>query len=592
MGLTRLYWRVLKELGSDSFVGSILAIANIALALAAFAEPVLFGRIIDVMTTAVGNATKITFGELLPLVLAWALFGLFTIGGGVTVALFADRLSHRHRCTAMANYFEHVLELPLSFHSEAHSGKVLKVMLDGTSAMAWLWLGFFRSHLAALIALIVLLPLTLFMNWQLGLLLIILVIVFAVSTTLVLHKTLTMQDEVEQHRSNLAGYVSDAFGNIPVIQSFTRIQAEGRALRDIIDSLLRVQMPVLSWWAVVTIATRAASTLTVMAIFLVGVWLHIRDQATIGQIVAFMNLATLLIGYLQQVSGFINQLFLEAPKIKEYFEILDTTPQVRDKPNAKQLDRNISAIKFENVSFSYDGKRPAVEDINLTVKTGETVALVGSTGSGKSTTLSLLYRTFDPQSGHIVLGNDDIRNVTLNSLRHNIGVVFQEPMLFARSIRDNMLVGRPNATDAEIIDAMERAQAGDFLKRQSDGLDTIIGERGRSLSGGERQRLSISRVLLKNPPIVILDEATSALDATTERKLQKALEEMTKGRTTFVIAHRLATIRNADRIFVFDKGKIAESGSFDALVKQNGLFAELAKAQFLAPESGEKAEQP
>ncbi len=585
MNLTRLYWRVLKQLGSDSKVGAILAAANIALALSAFAEPVLFGRIIDLLTTSLVSGTKVTFSGLLPLVVAWALFGMFTIGGGVTVALSADRLSHRRRCRAMADYFEHVLALPMSFHSEAHSGTVLKVMLEGTTAMAWLWLGFFRSDFGALVALFILLPMTVFMNWQLGLLLVALVVVFAVSTTLVLRKTLTMQDEVENRRSDLAGYVSDAFGNIPVIQSFTRISEESQALRRIIDNLLKVQLPVLSWWAIVTIATRASATLTVMAIFLVGVWLHMNDLATIGQIVAFMNLATLLIGYLQQVSGFINQLFLEAPKIKQYFEISDTAPQVRDVPNAKPLVDAALPVTIEDVTFSYDGKRPAVEDIDLSVAVGESVALVGSTGSGKSTTLSLLYRAFDPQSGRIKIGDTDIREFSLTSLRRNIGVVFQEPMLFARSIRENMLVGRPDATDAEITDAMERAQAGDFLRRQTNGLDTVIGERGRSLSGGERQRLSIARVLLKNPPIVILDEATSALDAGTEKKLQKALEEMMRGRTTFVIAHRLSTIRHASRIFVFDKGHVVETGSFDDLVAKDGVFAELARAQFLAPQT-------
>jgi ATP-binding cassette subfamily B protein len=196
-----------------------------------------------------------------------------------------------------------------------------------------------------------------------------------------------------------------------------------------------------------------------------------------------------------------------------------------------------------------------------------------------------LHRAFDPQSGAIRIDGDDIRDLSLASLRRNIGVVFQEPMLFARSIRENLQVGRPDATDAEMIEALERAQAIEFISRQAAGLDTLIGERGRSLSGGERQRLSIARALLKNPPILILDEATSALDAATERKLQLALEEVMKGRTTFVIAHRLATIRNADRILVFDQGRIIESGTFDELVAKGGRFADLAKAQFMASET-------
>jgi ATP-binding cassette subfamily B protein len=216
------------------------------------------------------------------------------------------------------------------------------------------------------------------------------------------------------------------------------------------------------------------------------------------------------------------------------------------------------------------------------VEPGETVALVGATGSGKSTTLSLLHRVFDPVHGAVKIDGIDIRDMKLVSLRANIGVVFQEPMLFARSIEENLRVGKPDATEDDVRLALERAQAAEFVSRQSDGIDTMVGERGRSLSGGERQRISIARALLKDPPIMIFDEATSALDATTERQLQKALDAATAGRTTFVIAHRLATVRNATRILVFDQGRIVESGSFDELVAQGGRFAELARAQFMA----------
>ena len=584
MTIIRLYARALAQLGSERRLALILAIANVALATAQFAEPILFGHIVDTLASAQGSGVPLTLAAvILPLGL-WSGFGFFNIGAGVLVALNADRLSHRQRLAVMANFFEHVLTLPLMFHTQTHSGRALKVMSDGSLSLGGIWLTFFREHCAAFIALFVMLPLTVVLNWRLGLVLIVLVSIFALLTTLVLRHTEEMQQSVERYRGDLAERVSDALGNVAVIQSFTRVEAEARDLRVIIDRLMAVQNPVLSWWAVAAIGTRASATLTILTILAVGTYLFIQGLTTVGEIVTFVNLATMLIGRLEQVVSFVNYIFLEAPRLAQSFEVLDTAPSVRDAPNAVPLGQAKGGVAFEGVSFSYDGKRSAVADLSISVEPGETVALVGATGSGKSTTLGLLHRSFDPQSGRILIDGRDIKDVTLLSLRRNIGVVFQEPMLFARSIRENLLTGKPDASEEELQAAIRRAQATEFIARQPEGLDTIIGERGRTLSGGERQRLSIARALLKNPPILILDEATSALDAATERKLQQALEEVMVGRTTFVIAHRLATVRHATRILVFDQGRVVESGSFDELVAKGGLFANLAKAQFLAAE--------
>lgn len=584
MSMIRLYARVLGLLGAEKRLAIGLIVANVALAVAAFAEPLIMGRIIDGLTHLSKDTPATT---LLPWIVAWVVFGLFTIGAGVAIALHSDRLAHRNRLSTMANFFEHVLELPIAFHSSNHSGRVLKAMLEGTNAMAWVWLNFFREHFSALLSVGVLLPLTLFVNWRLGAILVVLVLVFTALASYVLRRTETLQGEVEQFQSGLAAHASDALGNVAVIQSFTRARAEKEAMRDIIHDLLRVQIPVLSWWAMANVATRASGTLTMTAIFITGIALHQQGAATVGEIVAFMSLATMLVTKLDHVVTFVNGVFMQAPKMREFFEVVDTVPTVRDRPHAKQVARFEGEVSFEDVAFSYDGRRNALDGVSFTARPGETVALVGTTGSGKSTTLGLLHRTFDPDAGAIRIDGLDIRDIGLSSLRHNIGVVFQEPMLFNRSIRENLQVGRPDATDAEMLDALERAQASEFMARQPDGLDTIIGERGRSLSGGERQRLSIARALLKNPPMLILDEATSALDAATERKLQQALETVMEGRTTFVIAHRLATIRNADRILVFENGKIVEAGNFDELVALNQRFAALARAQFMAAEAKE-----
>lgn len=581
MSLFSLYTRVLSELGPERCLGVVLGLANVVLAGVAFAEPLLFGTLIDRLTTIQSSGGPLTWSSVNLLIFAWVCFGLANIIVGVFVALQADKLAHRSRLAMMARYFEHALTLPLAYHTQTHSGRVLKVMLDGTNAMWALWLSFFREHCASIVALFVLLPFTLWKNWQLGLLLIFLVLLFGTLTAFVLRKTDQLQGNVEAYHSNLAERASDALGNVPVIQSFTRIEAEVRGLHSTIRSLLDAQLPVLFWWAVATVATRASATLTVLSIFVVGTWLLMQGQTTVGEIVTFMGFATMLVGRLEQIVSFVNFIFMQGPKMRDFFEVLDTLPTVRDPADARDAGRLEGAVAFEDVTFSYDGKRSAVRDVSFAVKPGETIAVVGSTGSGKSTTLGLLHRAFDPQSGRITVDGSDIREISLLSLRRNIGVVFQEPMLFARSIRENLLVGKPDATDAEMMAALERAQASEVMARQTDGLDTLVGERGRTLSGGERQRLSIARALLKNPPILILDEATSALDAATEVKLQKALDEVMKDRTTFVIAHRLATIRNADRILVFEQGQVEEMGTFDELVAKGGRFEALARAQYL-----------
>jgi ATP-binding cassette subfamily B protein len=453
-------------------------------------------------------------------------------------------------------------------------------MLSGTDTLWWLWVSFFREHFAAFVFICVLLPASLILNWRLALPLLVLCVAFTGLTLLVMHKAGAMQRAVEQHYSDLAETAADALGNVALVQSFARIELEVSALRGLVNSLLRAQMPVLSWWAVAAVLTRAATTLTLLVILVTGTYLKLVGLASVGQIVSFMSIAALLIARLEQVVGFANRLFMDAPKLAEFFGVFDTVPAVRDRPDAADPGHLRGLVEFKDVSFSYDGKRAAVADLSFTALPGDTVALVGPTGSGKSTALALLYRAFDPQSGLIEVDGADIRAFQLTGLRRNIGVVFQETLLFNRSIAENLRVGKPDASADEMREAAARAQALKFIERNPDGLEARIGERGRLLSGGERQRIAIARALLKNPPILILDEATSALDPLTEAKVQMALDEVMKGRTTFVIAHRLATIRNATRILVFQNGHIVESGTFEDLLRHGGYFAKLVQAQF------------
>ena len=295
MNILRLYWRVLALLGPESSLAWGLAVANLALATAQFAEPVLLGRIIDALTGAQTRGETLQWPHLATLLAAWAGFGLFTIACGTLIALYSDRLAHRRRHVVLTGYFEHVLQLPLSYHGNTHSGRLMKMMLQGTEALWGLWVGFFRDNLSSLISLLVLLPISLFINWRLALLLIALCIVFAALTALIVRKTERLQSSVERHYSDLAERASDTLGNIALVQSFSRLEAEVAELRLVVERLLSAQMPVLSWWALANVLTRTATTLTVLAIIIVGTLLTIKGQATVGEMVTLMNFSCLFI---------------------------------------------------------------------------------------------------------------------------------------------------------------------------------------------------------------------------------------------------------------------------------------------------------
>ena len=579
MHFLRLYGRVLALLAPDRWVAIGLGCAAFALAGLSFLEPVLFGRVVDLLSRSDRLPPEVVWAEAFALLALWGAVGLSAIGANVAVALLSDRMAHRNRLIVMGSYFQHVLSLPLSFHGDTQSGRLIKIMLMGSDNLFGLWLSFFREHLITFIGAVVLLPLTLFLNWRLGLLLIGLVVLFAIVSAWVIRKTHAAQGQVEALHTQLAGNVQDALSNVVVVQSFSRLGSEARMFGEITRQLLDRQFPVLNWWAVVAVLTRASATVTVIAIFILGTWLHVRGEATVGEIVSFMGFATLLIARLEGAVGFVSHMVMQAPALDQFFKVIDARSSVPEKADAAVLGRVQGTVRFERVAFAYPGGPRILDGIEFEAVAGRSIALVGQTGAGKSTAMALLQRLWDPVDGRITLDGQDLRNVTLESLRRNIGVVFQEALLFNRSIRDNLLVGRPDATQEDIERACRMAEAHDFITRKPQGYDTMVGERGSALSGGQRQRLAIARALLKDPPVLILDEATSALDAATEARVQKALKALMAGRTTFIIAHRLSTVRDADEILVFEGGQVVERGDFAALVRQDGRFAELVRTQ-------------
>lgn len=575
----RIYGRSVGLLGPERGLALLLTAANIGLASLVFIEPMLFGQIIDVLVTGSGRPAAAVMEESLAWLLLWGALAFAGVTANILVALHADRLAHRRRLAAMGSFFTHVINLPPAFHGATHSGRLMKIMLAGADHLTSLWLDLFREHLATFVALGLLLPVALWRNWRLGLLLIALTFLLAILVSVVIRRTERSQRAVATYHADVAARAGDVLGNVMLVQSFVRARAEASEFDRLGKRLLAAQYPVLTYWAMMNVLSRAASTVTLMLIFALGTFLYTRGLTSVGEIVSYTGMATLLIGRLEQAMSFANRLFLNKDSLAQYFEVLDTRSSVVERAGAVRLPRARGHVRFEAVSLSYDGERPAVQDLEFEVPAGTRVALVGPTGAGKSTTMALLMRLHDPDHGRVLVDGVDIREVTLDSLRASIGAVFQDNLLFNRTIRDNLRVGRPDASEEELTEAARQAQAHDFILRRPEGYDTLVGERGAGLSGGERQRIAIARALLKDPPILILDEATSALDTVTEARVQKALATLLQGRTSFVIAHRLSTVRDADLILVFDQGRIVERGSYADLIAGDGAFARLVAAQ-------------
>lgn len=374
--------------------------------------------------------------------------------------------------------------------------------------------------------------------------------------------------------------IEENVGGIRVVQAFTNEDHERALFAEDNQNYRTTKLEAYKVMAASTSLSYLSMRFIQVVVMLCGAYFVIHGDLTAGGFVGFL----LLIGVFFRPIDKINSVIESYPKgiagFQRYLEFLNTRPDIADRKTASDVAKLHGNIRYDNVQFGYQDSRPIIQQMNLDIKAGETIAFVGPSGAGKTTICSLLPRFYEVTGGSISIDGIDIRDMTLKSLRGNIGIVSQDVFLFAGTIRENIAYGRLDATDAEIMEAVERARLGDVVAGLPAGLDTIIGERGVKLSGGQKQRLAIARIFLKNPPILILDEATSALDTETERAIQQSLAELSQGRTTMVIAHRLATITNADRIVVVEGGRVAEEGSHEELLTlETGLYRQLLEAQ-------------
>jgi ATP-binding cassette subfamily B protein len=418
------------------------------------------------------------------------------------------------------------------------------------------------------------------LDWRLA----VLVLAFAPVPALIAVKAAPEQTRRERtlldQWAKIYSRFNEVLSGILIVRSFAMEDAEkNRFLRDVAaaNQVVVRGVAVDAGYGATSNLTIALARLSAIGL---GAYLAYIGEVTIGTVVAFLGYVGGLFGPVQGLSGIYQVASRASVSLDEIFKIINVQEYLGDSPNAQSIDHVRGDVTFDNVFFRYEkGGRPLLSGITLDVPAGETVAIVGPSGSGKTTLMALLMRFYDPESGQVRIDGRDLRTLKQSAIRRNIGVVLQDPLLFNDSVRANIAYGRPNATEAEIEAAARAAYAHDFITRLPNGYDSEVGERGALLSVGERQRVTIARAILKDPGILVLDEATSALDAESEEAVQTAIETLMRGRTTFVIAHRLSTVVNADRIIVLKEGHIIESGTHHELVGRGGYYASLVQRQ-------------
>jgi ATP-binding cassette, subfamily B, beta-glucan exporter len=578
MSLLQIYWRALQYLGAYRLKVGVVVAANIILAVITIAEPVLFGWIID----AISSGKPVT-----NILLMWGGFGVFNTVAFVLVAREADRLAHGRRATLLTEAFGRIISMPLSWHHQRGTSNALHTLLRASETLFGLWLEFMRTHLATLVALALLIPTALSMDVRLTVVLIVLGLIYILIGKVVMDKTKDGQASVEGHYHTVFSHVSDSISNVSVVHSYNRIQAETAALQKFTTNLINAQYPVLDWWAIASGLNRIASTASMLIILILGTMLVQKGELRVGDVIAFIGFANLLIGRLDQMRQFSTQIFEARAKLEDFYQLEDSVKE-RDEPaGTVDLPPVRGDVEFRDVSFDFANTTQGVKHVSFQAKAGQTIAIVGPTGAGKTTLINLLQRVHEPQEGQILIDGVNITSVTRHSLRHSIATVFQDAGILNRSIADNIRIGRENATDEDIVKAAEAAAATDFIESRLNGFDTSVGERGNRLSGGERQRIAIARAILKDAPILVLDEATSALDVETEARVKEAIDRLRKNRTTFIIAHRLSTVREADQVLFLDHGRIVEMGTYDELSAKGGRFASLLQTSGLLKEADE-----
>ncbi len=538
--------------------------------------PVLTGDAIDHIVAP----GKVNFDALLPLLQKMAVLILITAAIQWLMNLCNNHITYKVVKEIRVRAFNHMQELPLKYIDSKQHGDILsRIVSDVDQFSDGLLMGFTQLF-SGVVTILATLLFMLSVNVVLAIVVVVLTPISLFVASFIAKRTFSMFHKQSEVRGRLTSLTNEMVANQKVVQAFAYEKRAQERFDSINDELQKCSVKAIFFSSVTNPATRFVNGLVYACVAIVGAFLAISGKLSIGQLSCFLSYANQYTKPFNEISGVVTELQNAFACAERVFELIAQTPQTPDAPDAHVLEEAKGIVDIEHVAFSYTPEQKLITDLNLHVEPGQRIAIVGPTGCGKSTLINLLMRFYDVKSGKISVDQVPITDMTRDSLRSNYGMVLQETWLKSGTIRENICYGKPDATEEEMIAAAKASHAHSFIKRMPQGYDTMITEDGGNLSQGQKQLLCIARVMLTLPPMLILDEATSSIDTRTEIRIQKAFEEMMKGRTSFVVAHRLSTIKGSDVILVMKNGDIIEQGNHEELLAKNGFYATLYNSQF------------